>query len=106
MNKIKLNFKIANYSYEVGREFVTGKIAKLKIFPSNLPGIGDEIKNLELHLDKSIFVEFGDNDESIASCCLIPENAIFFGGSEHVDGKSKSAVIKLSKIIRYKVHKS
>ena len=99
--RLRDEFVVVDVNPEAGRDHVGDVIASTLRFPDSLPWKADRIAQLQSIQDVAVYVTFGDDSILMAGCCLLPNEELFFGNPDAVDGEARSLVERAAEVLGY-----
>src|SRR5438128_2602263 len=104
LRRLSAEFDYIHADSEAGRSHVADMIAATLRFSDALPHKQQQLADLRSVHDAAVYVTFGDSEESVASCCLLPERPLFFDGPDEIDGPARPLVERCAKILGYELY--
>jgi len=99
--RLQDEFAVVDVDPEAGRDHVGDMITATLRFPDSLPWKADRIAHLQSIQDAVVYVVFGDDTLVTAGCCLLPNEELFFGNPDEVDGEARSLVERAAEALGY-----
>lgn len=104
VQRLEREFDIVEVSESEGEEYVSQLIESTELMPDETPGKLGRINYLNEVREGAVYVRFGDNEELMADCCLMPGDPdIFFDGRRYIDGPERAVVERAGKVLGYKL---
>jgi hypothetical protein len=101
--RLRDEFVVVHVDHEAGRDHVGDVIASTLRFSDSLPWKADRIAQLQSIQDVAVYVTFGDDLRLTAGCCLLPNEELFFGNPDAVDGEARSLVDRVAEVLGHSV---
>jgi hypothetical protein len=103
IRRLRDGFASVDANPDEGREHVDGVIAATLRFSDELPHKQQQLVSLRAVRDSAVYVTFGDSEDVVASCCLMPDHELFFGSPDEVDGPARPLVQRCAAALGYEL---
>ena len=101
IRRLRDEFDVVEVDPDQGRDHVAGMLAATLRFSDALPGKQERLAWLQSVQDEAVQVSFGDQRNTVASCCVMPGAELFFGTSDEVDGPARPLVERAASALGY-----
>ena len=82
IRRLREEFKVVDADPDAGQDHVAGMIPATLTFSDSLPGKQERLAWLQSIQDDAVYVSFGDDLGTVASCCVQPASELFFDGPD------------------------
>ena len=103
LDRLRAEFRLIDADPGEGRDQVAAMIAATLRFSDAVPHKQAQLADLQSVQEWAVYITFGDWDAVVASCCLMPERALFFGSPDEVDGPARSLVERCAGTLNYEL---
>ncbi len=103
IRRLNDEFLVVDTDRDGGRDHVAAMIATALGFSDELPGKQERIAWLQSVQDTAVYVLFGDDQITMAGCCIMADTALFFGSRDEVDGPARPLVERAASALGYTV---
>lgn len=97
-------FMAVEIDRERGQEHVADMIAAVSRFSDSLPHKQPMLKALESVQAEAVYAYFGDAEDEMAGCCILPDDGLFFDGDAEIGGRARLTVERAAKALGYVLH--
>lgn len=104
VGRLRDEFTVVDTDPDAGRDHVGDMIVATMRFSDNLPHKQQQLTRLRAAQDDAVYVTFGDSLDVTAACCLLPDDPLFFGYPDEVDGPARTLVERAAKVLGYEVY--
>jgi hypothetical protein len=104
LERLRAEFEIVDADADEGQDHVAGMIAATLRFSDAIPGKQERVAWLQSVQGAAVFVSFGDDLGTLASCCVMPDSALFFDGRDELKGVARPIVERAAAALGYTLH--
>ena len=101
ISRLHEEFDIIDTDPTKGQDHVSSMITATLRFSDAIPGKKERIDRLRSIQQASLYISFGDDLGMVAGCCVIPDEELFFGSPDEVDGPARSLVERAALALGY-----
>jgi hypothetical protein len=94
-------FEFVDADADAGQDHVGGMIAATLRFSDSLPGKQERLAWLQSVQGAAVYVSFGDDFDPVASCCIMPDSALFFDSPDELRGPARPLVERAALALGY-----
>jgi hypothetical protein len=103
IRRLRDEFSTVDADPDAGQDHVAGMIAATLRFSDKLPGKQEQLAWLQSIQNDAVYVSFGDDFGSVASCCVQPSSELFFDSPDAIDGPARPLLERAAKALGYTV---
>lgn len=104
VRRLRDEFGVFTADPDAGQDHVAGMIAATLRFSDSLPGKQERLAWLQSTQHDAVYVTFGDEPGTVASCCVLPGSELFFGNPDEIIGPARSLLDKAATALGYTVY--
>ncbi len=101
IQRLRDEFAVVEADPEEGKDHVAGMIVATLRFSDALPWKQERLEWLQSVQDSAVYVSFGDDLGTVAGCCVMPDDALFFGDDDAVAGPARPLVERAAAALGY-----
>ena len=101
IKRLRGEFQVVHADRDQGQDHVAAMIAATLRFSDVVPGKQERLARLQSIQQAAVYVSFGDDLGLVASCCVMPDSALFFDSPDEVSGAARPLLERAASALGY-----
>jgi hypothetical protein len=104
IERLQDEFEVVDADRDEGQDHVARIIAATLRFSDAIPGKQERLAWLQSVQDAAVYVSFGDDFDTLASCCVMPDSELFFDSGDELRGPARLLVERAAAALGYTLY--